>query len=128
MTFQNLSYLFQEQSASSHLPKRAVTPEDELVHQDETHNNLNPFGCDFCLGGLKIIDGKAYPPTQPPAKYQVNYQLLFLANDVIKAMWDHKFSWPFQTPVDTIRLRIPDYFKVIRKPMDLGKHLISLTD
>ena len=41
MTFQNLSYLFQEQSASSHLPKRAVTPEDELVHQDETHNNLN---------------------------------------------------------------------------------------
>ena len=52
----------------------------------------------------------------------------FLANDVIKAMWDHKFSWPFQTPVDTIRLSIPDYFKVIRKPMDLGKHLISLTD
>jgi len=29
-------------------------------------------------------------------------------------------AWPFNKPVDPVELKIPDYFDIIRKPMDLG--------
>ena len=35
-------------------------------------------------------------------------------------MWKHQHGWPFHTPVDTIKLGLPDYFKIIKHPMDLG--------
>ena len=35
-------------------------------------------------------------------------------------MWKHQHGWPFHTPVDTIKLGLPDYFKIITYPMDLG--------
>ena len=35
-------------------------------------------------------------------------------------MWKHQNCWPFQTPVDSIKLGLPDYFKLIKYPMDLG--------
>lgn len=74
-------------------------------------------------------------------------QLQYLKNVVTKSLWRHNFSWPFQNPVDTIKLQIPvsrgfcfkirliyyfydiiqcgiyfvqDYHRIIRKPMDLG--------
>ncbi|KAE9049148.1 Histone acetyltransferase [Phytophthora rubi] len=39
---------------------------------------------------------------------------------ILKGMMDHKFGWVFNTPVDPVALNIPNYFKIIRKPMDLG--------
>jgi len=39
---------------------------------------------------------------------------------VLKGMMEHKFGWVFNTPVDPVALNIPNYFKIIRKPMDLG--------
>ncbi|XP_070493566.1 bromodomain-containing protein 2-like isoform X2 [Chironomus tepperi] len=47
-------------------------------------------------------------------------QLHFIHKTVMKAVWKHQFSWPFQQPVDTIKLNLPDYHKIIKKPMDLG--------
>ncbi len=35
-------------------------------------------------------------------------------------MWKHNQAWPFLTPVDTVKLNIPDYFMIIKRPMDLG--------
>ena len=35
-------------------------------------------------------------------------------------MWKHQHGWPFHKPVDTIQLGLPDYFKIIKQPMDLG--------
>jgi len=32
----------------------------------------------------------------------------------------HSHSWPFQHPVNTVELNIPDYFDIIKHPMDLG--------
>ncbi|KAG6966894.1 hypothetical protein JG688_00006545 [Phytophthora aleatoria] len=39
---------------------------------------------------------------------------------ILKGMMEHKFGWVFNTPVDPVALNIPNYFKIIRKPMDLG--------
>ena len=73
---------------------------------------------------LQPVDGKVNPPTQPPANRpgRVTNQLQFLKNNVMKAMWKHQYGWPFHNPVDTIQFGLKDYFKIVKKPMDLGKH------
>ncbi|RWS18384.1 bromodomain-containing protein 3-like isoform X1, partial [Leptotrombidium deliense] len=39
---------------------------------------------------------------------------------VLKALHKHQFAWPFHEPVNTLKLKIPDYLNVIKHPMDLG--------
>jgi len=39
---------------------------------------------------------------------------------VLKKVTDHENSWIFMRPVDPIELNLPDYFDVIKNPMDLG--------
>ncbi|CAK1548329.1 unnamed protein product [Leptosia nina] len=51
---------------------------------------------------------------------RITNQLQFLQKNVIKAVWKHKFAWPFHQPVDAKKLNLPDYHKIIKKPMDLG--------
>jgi hypothetical protein len=39
---------------------------------------------------------------------------------LLQAMKNHRWAWPFNQAVDPERLGIPDYFNIIKKPMDLG--------
>ncbi|NXN63651.1 BRDT protein, partial [Himantopus himantopus] len=63
----------------------------------------------------------------PPPEYinnknsgcQTN-QLQYLQRVVMKAMWKHNFSWPFHQPVDAAALNLPDYYSIIKQPMDLS--------
>lgn len=34
-------------------------------------------------------------------------------------VWRHKYAWPFHTPVDPEKLGLPDYYDIIKTPMDL---------
>jgi hypothetical protein len=47
-------------------------------------------------------------------------QLKFIHQTVFKSLWKHTHSWPFQKPVDAEALNLPDYHKIIKRPMDLG--------
>ena len=71
---------------------------------------------------IEPVNGQVFPPVTPrkdqPGR-QTN-QLQYLKNIVIKAVWKHQFGWPFHVPVDTIKLNIPDYHKIIKHPMDFG--------
>ncbi|XP_029949883.1 bromodomain-containing protein 4-like isoform X2 [Salarias fasciatus] len=67
-------------------------------------------------------------PFNPPApettsesrpKRQTN-QLQYLLKVVMKTLWKHQFAWPFQAPVDAIKLNLPDYYNIIKNPMDMG--------
>ncbi|KAM5322679.1 bromodomain testis-specific protein [Glossophaga mutica] len=46
-------------------------------------------------------------------------QLQYLQRIVLKALWRHSFSWPFQQPVDAVKLKLPDYYAIVKNPMDL---------
>ncbi|XP_075986622.1 homeotic protein female sterile-like isoform X2 [Anticarsia gemmatalis] len=61
-------------------------------------------------------------PPEEPARRQgrMTNQLQFLQKNVMKAVWKHQFAWPFHQPVDAKKLNLPDYHKIIKKPMDLG--------
>ena len=39
---------------------------------------------------------------------------------VLKKLIDHECSWIFMQPVDPAELNLPDYFEIIKNPMDLG--------
>ena len=65
-------------------------------------------------------------------------KLAIMKGSLLKAMWKHTHAWPFHTPVDTVvscfmcevctqkylfcfqKLNLPDYFDIIKKPMDMG--------
>jgi len=68
------------------------------------------------------INGVFQPPTNPPSgcKGRNTNKLAILKNSIMKAMWKHQHAWPFHFPVDTIKLNLPDYFEIIKKPMDMG--------
>lgn len=56
-------------------------------------------------------------PSKP--RRQTN-QLQYLLKEVVKPLWKHQFAWPFQAPVDAVKLNLPDYYKIIKTPMDMG--------
>ncbi|CAB1438369.1 unnamed protein product [Pleuronectes platessa] len=66
--------------------------------------------------------GNPPPPevTNPKKHGRVTNQLQYLEKVVIKALLKHHFSWPFRQPVDAVKLSLPDYYTIIRNPMDLG--------
>lgn len=68
------------------------------------------------------VNGTVQPPVAPPPDRpgRNTNQLHFLSKTVMKDVWKHKFSWPFQQPVDAKKLNLPDYHKIIKQAMDLG--------
>uniref|UniRef100_A0A674ISW2 Bromodomain testis-specific protein n=1 Tax=Terrapene triunguis TaxID=2587831 RepID=A0A674ISW2_9SAUR len=82
------------------------------------------------LNSLKMsVPNQQYPiiVNPPPPEYInpkktgcLTNQLQYLQRVVMKAMWRHNFSWPFHQPVDAAALNLPDYYNIIKKPMDLS--------
>uniref|UniRef100_A0A3B3V0K9 Bromodomain containing 4 n=1 Tax=Poecilia latipinna TaxID=48699 RepID=A0A3B3V0K9_9TELE len=58
-----------------------------------------------------------FSPNRP--KRQTN-QLQYLLKVVVKSLWKHQYAWPFHSPVDAIKLNLPDYYSIIKTPMDMG--------
>lgn len=47
-------------------------------------------------------------------------QLKIRCLDVLKVLSAHEHGWVFNSPVDPVELGLPDYFEVVKRPMDLG--------
>ncbi|XP_057336025.1 bromodomain-containing protein 2-like [Microplitis mediator] len=71
---------------------------------------------------LEPINGEVQPPVlpRPSNPGRVTNQLQFLKKQVLEPLWNHSYAKPFKKPVNTNELRLPDYYKVITNPMDLG--------
>ncbi|CAN1220901.1 Transcription factor GTE11 [Linum grandiflorum] len=46
--------------------------------------------------------------------------LLKQCENLLIRLMTHQYAWVFNTPVDIVKLNIPDYFNIIKHPMDLG--------
>lgn len=40
--------------------------------------------------------------------------------EALKGLQTHQHGWVFNCPVDPVELNLPDYFDIVKKPMDLG--------
>nr|XP_039269216.1 bromodomain-containing protein 3-like isoform X1 [Styela clava] len=67
-------------------------------------------------------DGRRLSMDMPSGqkKGRLTNQLEYLKKNVLKAVWKHHFAWPFHSPVDPVKLNLPDYFDIIKTPMDMG--------
>ncbi|XP_078282038.1 bromodomain-containing protein 3-like isoform X2 [Rhinoraja longicauda] len=63
----------------------------------------------------------SFPEVMNPNKPgRVTNQLQYMLKVVVKTLWKHQFAWPFHVPVDSQKLNLPDYHKIIKQPMDMG--------
>lgn len=71
---------------------------------------------------VEPVKGVVQPVVKPHPNRpgRATNQLHYIAKTVMKAVWKHQYSWPFQTPVDADDLKLPDYHQIITQPMDLG--------
>lgn len=108
------------------------------------------------MSGSSSSQGHVLYGTNPPPPEYINLnrpkrqtnQLQFLLKMVLKTLWKHQFAWPFQAPVDAVKLNLPvslapryrshkkyyaqvfevncllrslqDYYTIIKTPMDMG--------
>ncbi|CAL5361891.1 hypothetical protein CsSME_00053080 [Camellia sinensis var. sinensis] len=49
-----------------------------------------------------------------------NATLMKQCESLLSRLMSHQYGWAFNAPVDVVKLNIPDYFDVIKHPMDLG--------
>lgn len=63
--------------------------------------------------------GRFESGTQGSVSHQ-NTLLLKQCSNLLKKLMTHEYGWVFNEPVDIVKLNIPDYFNVIKHPMDLG--------
>lgn len=68
------------------------------------------------------VNGQVQPPCVPSEtkRHRNTNQLQYILKTVLKAVYKHHYVWPFMTPVDSIKLKLPDYFTIILHPMDLN--------
>ncbi|XP_065602620.1 bromodomain testis-specific protein [Cyrtonyx montezumae] len=91
------------------------------------NEDFGTSGCIFLLKMSLPSQRRSIITNPPPPEYinnknsgcQTN-QLQYLQRVVMKAIWRHNFSWPFHQPVDAAALNLPDYYSIIKKPMDLS--------
>lgn len=53
---------------------------------------------------------------------------LVKCQEMVRTLLKHEDAWPFAKPVDTVKLNIPDYFDIIKHPMDLGTIKTQITN
>ncbi|XP_024970988.1 transcription factor GTE10-like isoform X1 [Cynara cardunculus var. scolymus] len=64
---------------------------------------------------------KALPPVSG------NAMLMKQCDTLLNRLIGHTYGWVFKVPVDVVALKIPDYYTVIKHPMDLGTVRTKLT-
>ncbi|TKR72234.1 hypothetical protein L596_019714 [Steinernema carpocapsae] len=92
-------------------------PSNGALKMAEEDDEQNPWGTPRAEPINGVVQPRVVPPPGKPTRH--TNQLEFMAQNVLKPALKHKHAWPFLKPVDTNRLNIPDYHKVIKRPMDM---------
>lgn len=83
----------------------------QAMNDSVDHSLLNSFTVKQLETHLASLDRK----TQlPPAKLKSK------CLETLRGLQTHQHGWVFNCPVDPVELGLPDYFEIIKKPMDLG--------
>lgn len=81
--------------------------------------NVNPIG-NKAGAWNRNNSGKFESVSQASTPSTGSVILMKQCETLLKRLMSHQYGWVFNTPVDVVKLNIPDYFNVIKCPMDLG--------
>ncbi|XP_073013259.1 transcription factor GTE10-like isoform X2 [Typha latifolia] len=66
----------------------------------------------------RFESAKGAPP--PASVCNSDAMLMKECENLLKRLMSHKYGWVFNSPVDVVKLNIPDYYTIIKHPMDFG--------
>ncbi|KAL2459586.1 Transcription factor GTE10 [Forsythia ovata] len=67
------------------------------------------------------VEGRRTGPVKQGLPQNTNFVMLMKqCETLLNRLMAHQYAWVFNEPVDAVKLNIPDYFNVIKHPMDLG--------
>lgn len=90
---------------------QVVTPKYTGPKPQEDHTLINCFSVQQIETHIASLNkGLRLPPQKLKNK----------CLEVLKVLQSHQHGWVFNSPVDPVELGLPDYFEVIKRPMDLG--------
>lgn len=90
---------------------QVIMPKHTGPKPQEDHTLINCFSVDQIETHIaSLSQGLRLPPLKLKTK----------CLEVLKVLQTHQHAWVFNTPVDPVELGLPDYFEVVKKPMDLG--------
>lgn len=90
---------------------QVITPKYTGPKPQEDHTLINCFSVPQIETHIASLNkGLQLPPQKLKTK----------CLEVLKVLQSHQHGWVFNSPVDPVELGLPDYFEVIKKPMDLG--------
>lgn len=84
---------------------------------DPTGETSLPNGLTAVCG---VVDLPFYREPESDRPFRFTNQLNFLKTILTKYICRYKTALPFMNPVDSVHLKIPHYYLVIRQPMDLS--------
>ncbi|KAJ9152771.1 hypothetical protein P3X46_026297 [Hevea brasiliensis] len=64
--------------------------------------------------------GRFKSAKQAPVPISTNMMVMKQCETLLGRVMTHQHGWVFKEPVDVVKLNIPDYFTIIKHPMDLG--------
>ncbi|EEF50952.1 bromodomain-containing protein, putative [Ricinus communis] len=64
--------------------------------------------------------GRFKSTKQPSAPLATNMMVMKQCETLLSRLMSHQYGWVFKEPVDVVKLNIPDYYTIIKHPMDLG--------
>ncbi|KAL2320250.1 hypothetical protein Fmac_029219 [Flemingia macrophylla] len=71
-------------------------------------------------GWIRGSSGKFESAVRSASPTTANALLMKDCESLLKRLMGHQYGWVFNTPVDVVKLNLPDYFTIIKHPMDLG--------
>lgn len=101
---------FQKSSALSSGQGKKQYPVAQKTHELNRDNS----------GRFESVNQTSTPST-------ASVMLMKQCETLLKRVMAHQFAYPFKSPVDVVELKIPDYFTIIKHPMDLGTIKKKLT-
>ncbi|KAL3923774.1 MAG: hypothetical protein SGILL_001456, partial [Bacillariaceae sp.] len=90
---------------------QVITPKFTGPKPQEDHTLINCFSIEQIETHIASLNkGLQLPPQKLKTK----------CLEALKILQAHQHGWVFNSPVDPVELGLPDYFEVIKTPMDLG--------
>lgn len=93
------------------LPKTSMMKPNKSGQKPDNHMKE----CNRGMTGRFYSGGEA-----PSTSNAANAALMKKCETMLKKLIGHQYGWVFKSPVDVVKLNIPDYFTIIKSPMDLG--------
>jgi E1A/CREB-binding protein len=91
--------------------KVLAAPASSGPKPQEDHTLINCFTMEQIETHIKSLNkGLQLPQAKLKSK----------CGDLLRGLQSHQHGWVFNSPVDPVELNLPDYFEVIKNPMDLG--------